>query len=719
LTLPTLSLTEFSVKKHTGIKMKKFVLLTTIFAVVTSINSYAAPVKKTISLDTVTVVATRSERDVHEVPGMVSVVDTSKPINSGKSKISDLLSGVSGVEFVGGPVRSGEAPTMRGFDSTSQIITLDGRRQNFESQHDGRFYIDPSLIKKVEVVKGSSSALYGSGGLGGVIAFETKDAKDFLTEGRTAGLQTSAGFASANQEISSTLSGYKVGEKSDQVASLVYRTSGNIELNNDTKQRSDDNIYAGYGKLTYDINNDSKIKFDINSLYNFAKENTNPQAGTVQTSGKNLVKKDILSNQAGVKYTFNPESKLIDLSTQLYYVDTAVNETIVESTTLNPVNSKIKRDLQTFGFNADNKSQLNDNLLSYGIELYHNIQDGSQSGGTTGLPAGQRPGVPDAKSTVFGTYLQDEISVPLANEMELLITPALRFDYYKNEASSAALPDDTENKISPKLASTLKINDNYNIFGNYSEGFRAPNLTELYSSGTHFLVGANANTFVANPNLRPESSRSFEFGTGAKFNDIMNKDDELRLKASRYITRASDYIEQVVTSGNIGVPGLCPFPFVAGTCNAGTTSFTNVPSANIWGYEFESNYLTSDWEFGVGASYVSAENARNGVALTTKQPLIFTSKLAYNFADQGITIGHKGKYADDNKKALRDLPNQINYRRPGFATHGVFLSYTPTKHKDLTLDFGIDNIFDKKYKQPFGEIYDMERNYRINVTYKW
>jgi hemoglobin/transferrin/lactoferrin receptor protein len=703
--------------------MKKSVLLISLFASVFSTESFAKE-KAPVRLDTVTVVATRTERDTLEVPQMVSVVDASDPSRATVSKISDLIDGTPGVEFGGGPLRSGETPTMRGFDSTSLLITLDGRRQNFESQHDGRFYIDPSLLKKVEVVKGPSSARYGSGGLGGVIAFETKDAKDFAVAGRTSGVQTSVGYQSANEEGSAVVTGYRIGENYDTVASVVKRRSEDVALNNDTTQRSDDNVNGGYLKLTYDIADDKQIKFDINSYYDFSKENTNPQAGTVQTSGKNLVDKEIFSNQAGVKYFYNPSSELVDLSTQLYYTDTNVTENIIETTTLNPTGTELVRELQTIGFNADNKSLVNfsgtkENLLSYGVEVYHNIQSGSQNLGSTGLTSGERPGVPDANSTVIGTYVQDELKFDMANGMELFLTPALRYDHYHNNANDESVADDQEGRFSPQFGSNLKLNDTYNIFGNYSEGFRAPNLTEIFADGTHFTIGSLANSFTPNPDLKPESSRTFEFGGGAKFTELMNNEDQLRVKASRYITKASDYIEQVITAGNIGNPVTCPFPFVAGTCDAGTTSFTNVPSANIWGYELESSYTNANWEFALGASYVSAENARSGVALTTKQPLIFTSKLGYTFDDLGLTIGHMGKYSDDNKKGLIDTANQINYRRPGFATHGVFLSYTPEKHQDLTLDLAVDNIFDKKYKQPFFDIYDMERNYKVRLTYRW
>lgn len=46
------------------------------------------------------------------------------------------------------------------------VVLLDGARQNFDSGHDGRFFVDPSLLRQVEVLRGPASSLYGSGGTG-------------------------------------------------------------------------------------------------------------------------------------------------------------------------------------------------------------------------------------------------------------------------------------------------------------------------------------------------------------------------------------------------------------------------------------------------------------------------------------------------------------------------------------------------------------------------
>lgn len=715
--------------------MKKNLLLLSLLITSVSTSSFAEGKKEninTVKLKTVTVVATRSQQDIMDVPNMVSVVDGNSEANVTSSKISDLFKDVAGVEYGGGPVRSGQTPTMRGYDADGILTTVDGRRQNFEPQHSSKFYLDPSLVKKVEVVKGPSSASYGTGAIGGVIAFETKDAKDFAHDGQTSGGQISLGGQTANQEYAEILTGYKLGNNYDAVASIVRRDSGDIQQNNGSKHRSEDGLTDGLAKLTYDIDEDSKIKFDISSFYNKAKENGNPQ--TVDPNQDNLVDKNILSHQAGVKYSYKPDNKLIDFSTQLYFVDTAINETVFEATGLTATGDKLVRNMRTMGFNVDNKSiasigSQDNNIFAYGVEILQNLQDGddSDSGNNSGLSGG-RPGVPDAKAVIGGIYLQDEVAFDLSNNLKLLITPGGRFDYYDNSPQDASLPSDTQYQFSPKFGSTLKIHDNYNIFGNYSEAFRAPNLTELYAAGNHFSVDLPGpipllnNTFVQNPYLKPETSRTFEFGGGAEFKNIVKQDDEFRVKASRYITRASDYIEQYITGPNFGTSSCPSFPFNAVGCNFGVTGFRNISSADIWGYELDSTYDNEAIEAGANFSYVSAKNARNGQFLSSKQPLIVNANLGYKFDEIDSTIGIIAKFIDGLDKALVDTsdPNfTLDYRRGGFATEGIYWNYEPKYVKNFSLGFAIDNIFDKKYRLPFSEIYDMERNYRLRLTYKW
>ena len=103
--------------------------------------------------------------------------------------------------LTGGPRRTGEVPSIRGFDGPDVVVLFDGARQNFGSAHDGRFFIDPGLVKRVEVLRGSASSLYGSGGTGGVIEFRTVDAADFLAPDESAGATVSGGYASGQRGV--------------------------------------------------------------------------------------------------------------------------------------------------------------------------------------------------------------------------------------------------------------------------------------------------------------------------------------------------------------------------------------------------------------------------------------------------------------------------------------------------------------------------------------
>ncbi len=136
-------------------------------------------------LDTISVTATRNPIKAFEYPGMVSVIGREGIQTRQPSTPDDILKFVPNVEFTGGPRRTGETPSIRGFSGPDVIVMFDGARQNFGSAHDGRFFIDPSLLKSVEVLRGPASSLYGSGGTGGIIEFRTMGAADFLAPGET------------------------------------------------------------------------------------------------------------------------------------------------------------------------------------------------------------------------------------------------------------------------------------------------------------------------------------------------------------------------------------------------------------------------------------------------------------------------------------------------------------------------------------------------------
>jgi len=108
-------------------------------------------------LGAISVTATRNPIEAFEYPDMVTLVGQDQIQLLQASTPDDILRFVPNVEFTGGPRRTGEVPSIRGFSGPDVIILFDGSRQNFNAGHDGRFFIDPSLIKEVEVLRGPAS----------------------------------------------------------------------------------------------------------------------------------------------------------------------------------------------------------------------------------------------------------------------------------------------------------------------------------------------------------------------------------------------------------------------------------------------------------------------------------------------------------------------------------------------------------------------------------
>lgn len=163
----------------------------------------------------VTVVGTRTERRVDEVPASVSVI-TAKDIETNLvTDIKDLIRFEPGVSVPTSPARFSAALsgagrdgnsgfTIRGMGGNRVLIVQDGVRVPdgfaFGAQAVGRGgYNDLDLVKSVEILRGPASALYGSDGIAGAVSFTSKDPTDFIEAGRSFGVHARVGYSSADE----------------------------------------------------------------------------------------------------------------------------------------------------------------------------------------------------------------------------------------------------------------------------------------------------------------------------------------------------------------------------------------------------------------------------------------------------------------------------------------------------------------------------------------
>ena len=152
------------------------------------------------TLEGVTATATKTARDPFDVDASVSIVDEERIEATQASNLADLLADLPNVDIAGGPRAIGQRVVIRGLSDNRILFVIDGTRQNYDRAHDSRILIDPDLFKQVEVLRGPASALWGSGALGGVISFTTKDAADLLAPGQTFGARLKLGYQDVNAQ---------------------------------------------------------------------------------------------------------------------------------------------------------------------------------------------------------------------------------------------------------------------------------------------------------------------------------------------------------------------------------------------------------------------------------------------------------------------------------------------------------------------------------------
>lgn len=680
------------------------------------------PTTKVALVETVTVTATRNPTSTIDYPGMVDVLGEDDIAASIPSTISDLIDNMPNVQFAGGPRRTGETPNIRGLGGQDVLILVDGVRQNWTSGHSGRFFLDPALLSSVEVVRGPASALYGSGALGGAMAFRTADASDFLASGQTAGVRASFGYQGVNDEFLRTGTAFAHIGNFDFIGSIGARSSGDIELGSGANLPADDDILTGLAKAGYNIGDEFGAKFLYQGFRNDAVE---PDNGQGLTTGA-PVDKTVESDQFSGEIEWKPSNaSFVDLHLTPYHVRGSVEEA-------DPATKRrTLREIRTNGLSADNRTPFAfanvSGLFTFGGEWYENKQTGRDSLGA----GGGRSGVPDGEDSFWGAFAQIEANIdrPLGAPGKLTLIPAVRYDSYST--SSTGNPDTGETSASPKFAATYAPVGWFFVFGNVGKAFRAPGINELYLNGIHFSVphpflpGVSvANTFMPNPNLKPETSHYWEVGAGLVFDDLVSSGDALRVKASHWNQSVDDFINLSVftppTFFSLGC--FTPPTFLAG-CNIGVTTAVNV-DAELHGTELEALYDNERVRVSLNYGTMSGHERGTSFDLASLMPDIVTAIATLKIPEADASLNARVQVAGDFRKnfnpASSDPPTES---REGYTLLDLFASWAPGddllggKLDGLRIDAGVDNVADEDYDPTRAGVSAPGRNFKMLASY--
>lgn len=693
-----------------------------------SANAQEAGPAETVRAAPISVTATRTPMEAFGVPGQVTVKGATEIADEIPGALGDLFDDVPGVTSFGGPRRTGEVPTIRGFSGADIIVTLDGARQNFVSGHDGRAFIDPAFLGEAEIVRGSSSALYGSGGTGGVIALRTLRAADILDDGETYGARAGLTYRSGNDEFAQRLIGaFRPNANTDITAGIVRRQSDDVRLANDVDLEASDDILSGFVRGTFETGNGAGIKLGWNRFSNAAGEPNNGQA-----AGGTLADKQVDSETFQAGFFFDPKANpFLDADVTVYRVQSNVDETNRTGTTANQLQ---EREITTFGFNADNTSRFSlgdavEVAVTAGIDYYKEEAFGALNGALRG-------GVVSGDQQLTGYFIQSAFSFldVFGPGTEITVTPGLRYDRFTSQDTAGNSTSD--NKLSPKITATVAPVEWGFIYGSYGEAFRAPRLDELFPTGTHFPVFNAAgttvvgfNTFIPNATLEPQSTETLEVGAGVEFGSLVADGDILQAKLGYYTIEGENFLTtQVTQNANTANPQFFPAPFLVPpfTCRAfvsivadpngcgGTTQIVNIPEAELEGVELEATYESTRLRAKLAGTTMDTEDKRNGDPIGIEQPDRITADLRLKLPEFDSHIGWQATFAADHDGGSNTANDRDSYQ-----LHEVYARWRADEGALDGFSVGVsaENLFDEEYQLVASDTIEEGRSVLVDVSY--
>lgn len=623
---------------------------------------------KTTILDTITITATMQLQPLIDSLAGASLVGRDEIDRIQPTTAADLFRGVPGVAAATNGDDPATSINIRGLQQYGRVaVTLDGARQDYwrVGHGSGSFFIEPELLKQVTVIRGPVSNAYGSGAIGGVVAFETMDARDFLRDGETWALSEKVRYETNGEgKLSSTTGAYAFSDSFDVIGNFVWRDSEPYtDGNGDEVRWTGEEVLAGFGKVTMRPADGHELKLGtvIQDYRDFITGSSGSASPTLSRYDADTEVQTYTAN-----YTYKPDdSDFWDFDATAYYASTYTDQFQVWDS--DDYGNTRYYDVATSGMNARNSSRFDaagmQHTLTYGFDYYD--LEGESDTDNFG----------NGSQMAYGGYMQWE-----GKYGEWLdVIAALRYDGYELDGMSKptdALPAEeaslSGNRWSPRFTVGVTPVEGFQVYGTYAEGYRVPHMQDVFRQN-----GSHGSGYEPNLLLKPEVARTWEAGVNVQYDDVLTAGDLLRVKADVFYSDVDNYIN-TVTSGGI-------------------TRSENVGTARLKGVEFEGVY-DYGWGFvNLAMSFTDAtmiDGVYEGETLSNTPLDNVAATLGWRAFDDRLTYGVQYQSIGEVTRVLSTGTKVY----PRVDLVNVFANWDI--NDNLRADFGIDNLFDKAYTDP-------------------
>ena len=346
----------------------------------------------------------------------------------------------------------------------------------------------------------------------------------------------------------------------------------------------------------------------------------------------------------------------------------------------------------------------------YGLDYYHDWVDSFfKDYNVNGTPRSERlqgPVADDSSYDLFGLYVEDQI--PLANE-RLELTIGGRYDVAAANVGKAQDPvtgkllsySDMWDSVvgSGRLLWHVDEEKHWNLFGGASQGFRAPNLSDL----TRFDIARSGEQEVPAYNLHPEEFVSLEGG-------VKTKHGRFSTEAAYFHTFISDMVVGVRTGQTLN--GLA----VVNKANSGEGNIHGVEVTEqiaLWeGFSVWGNFT---WQEGsvetpvaIGGPYVTEPLSRT-MPMTVNYGLRWEHESHKYWAEFGGTVAAtQDRLSTGDKNDTQRIPPGGT---PGYEVYNLRAGWRPCPK--FTLTAALENISDADYRIHGSGVNEPGRNFVV------
>ena len=545
------------------------------------------------TLQEVVVTGTGTQHLLKDAPVQTEVISGKMLQNYAGRSIEDILGGLT-ASFAFNEDDMGSQMQLNGLGNSYILILIDGKRIHGDVGGENDLsLIDPQNIEKIEIVKGASSALYGSDAIAGVINIITKkhDKEGLLLENTTRGgsygdLRQHNGIA-LNLGKWSSYTNFQLQHSDGWQNTAVEHTSVGEDPITDSRNKTV-NRHTNWQvaeRLTYTFSKDLELYAEGSTygkrIYRPSGKYPRYDVHTYDLQYSNQ------SASVGGKWKLNQTDQVtldVDWNRHAYYYYFTAN-TLVEDYEKSrgtlyypyfpylPDQTELQSDQQRTMANLKGIFTLPyDNQLSAGLEYRYDW-----------LNAPTRVAGGKVSDWTGALYVQDEWRWLCSSTVAAHLTAGLRL----NDNQQFGW------RLTPKVSAMLKVGEPWRIRATWSQGFKTPTTKELHyryvrqMSGTYLYLG--------NTNLKPQASNYFslsgEYTRGG-----------LSVTLSGYYNKVRDMIA-LVTIPNYQAPD----EYILQYDPVKSSQYQNIEDVRTCGMDVNVRYSVKHFAFGVGYSYLDTE----------------------------------------------------------------------------------------------------------------